>query len=278
MKHLETSFNTHDGKKLFLQAWIPDHPRAQMLLVHGLGEHSGRYIHLASRLNEIGVSVFSFDGRGHGKSSKEKPTAFFKSYEDYLKDIETLFEKVKDYTPGLPSFLFGHSMGGALVAAHVLKTNPTAVGVILSSPALKVASGTSLFLIMLSGLISKILPRLKVLKLDPTQISRIPAEVDQYRNDPLIYTQPIPARSGHEILKMMRFISSRSASFELPLLLIHGSADGLANPEGSALFAESVKSKDKQYHVVNGGFHELLRDTDQEIVLYLIADWISKRI
>ena len=278
MKPLETSYNTHDGKKLYLQAWIPQDPKAQMLLVHGLGEHSGRYVELVQKLNEIGVSVFSFDGRGHGKSSTKNPTAFFKSYEDYLKDIATLYEKVKDYTPGLPTFLYGQSMGGALVAAHVIKSSPESAGVILSSPAIKEAKGTSFFLILISGLISKILPRLKVLKLDPHQISRIPAEVSNYLNDPLIYTKPIPARSGHEILKMMRLIRANAQSFELPLLVIHGSADGLTNPEGSLFFSEKVSSKDKTYHVVAGGFHELIHDTDREEVFGLISDWISKRI
>lgn len=278
MKHLETSYTAHDGKKLYLQAWMPEKPKAAMLLVHGLGEHSSRYFPLIEKLNGIGMSVFSFDGRGHGKSSEGKPTAFFESYEDYLKDIEALFGKVKSYCPGVPAFLYGHSMGGGMVAAYVLKYQPEAAGVILSSPAIKEAEGTSRILIAVSGLISKWMPRFKALKLDPKKISRIPEEVEKYLNDPLVYTQPVPARTGHELLKMMRLIQEKAANFKLPLLLIHGSADGLTNPKGSELLAEKAGSADKTYQVFQGGYHELINDSDREEVVQLICEWIEERV
>ncbi len=278
MNHLETSYSTHDGKKLYLQAWMPEKPRAAMLLVHGLGEHSSRYPHLIEKLNEIGMSVFSFDGRGHGKSADDKPTAFFESYEDYLKDIDALFGKVKNYSPGVPAFLYGHSMGGGMVAAYVLKYQPEASGVILSSPAIKEAVGTSQLLIAVSGLISKWMPRFKALKLDANQISRIPEEVEKYLKDPLVYTQPIPARTGHELLKMMRLIQEKAVNFNLPLLLIHGSADGLTNPKGSEMFAEKASSSDKTYKGFQGGFHELINDSDKEEVMQVICHWIEERI
>lgn len=278
MKHLETSYTAHDGMKLYLQAWMPEKPKAGMLLVHGLGEHSGRYRHIVEKLNNLGVAVFTFDGRGHGKSVEGKPTAYFDSYEDYLKDIDALYGKVKAYLPGLPSFLYGHSMGGGLIAAYVLKYKPEAAGVILSSPAIKEAEGTSYILITISGLISKWLPRFKALKLDPKQISRIPEEVEKYLNDQLVYTQPIPARTGHELLKMMRLIQEKAANFKLPLLLIHGSADGLTNPKGSELFAEKAGSADKTYQVFQGGYHELINDSDKEEVMQLICNWIEVRV
>ena len=278
MKHLETSYTAHDGMKLYLQAWMPEKPKAGMLLVHGLGEHSGRYRHIVEKLNNLGVAVFTFDGRGHGKSVEGKPTAYFDSYEDYLKDIDALYGKVKAYLPGLPSFLYGHSMGGGLIAAYVLKYKPEAAGVILSSPAIKEAEGTSYILITISGLISKWLPRFKALKLDPKQISRIPEEVEKYLNDQLVYTQPIPARTGHELLKMMRLIQEKAANFKLPLLLIHGSADGLTNPKGSELLAEKAGSADKTYQVFQGGYHELINDSDKEEVMQLICNWIEVRV
>ncbi len=278
MKHLETSYTAHDGMKLYLQAWMPEKPKAGMLLVHGLGEHSGRYRHIVEKLNNLGVAVFTFDGRGHGKSVEGKPTAYFDSYEDYLKDIDALYEKVKAYLPGLPSFLYGHSMGGGLIAAYVLKYQPEAAGVILSSPAIKEAEGTSQILIAVSGLISKWMPRFKALKLDPKQISRIPEEVAKYLNDPLVYTQPIPARTGHELLKMMRLIQDKAANFTLPLLLIHGSADGLTNPKGSEILAEKANSSDKTYKVFQGGYHELINDSDKEEVMQLICNWIEVRV
>lgn len=278
MPHLETSYATHDGLKLYLQAWMPENPKAGMLLVHGLGEHSGRYGHLVDKLNKLGVAVFTFDGRGHGKSAEGKPTAYFDSYEDYLKDIDALFGKVKTYLPGLPSFLYGHSMGGGLVAAYVLKYKPQAAGVILSSPAIKEAEGTSPILIAISGLVNRFFPKLKVLKLDIASVSRIPEEVEKYKKDPLIYQENIPARTGYELYQMMQFIQNNAESFDCPFLLIHGDADRLTNPKGSELLAKKAKSAEKTFQVFPGGYHELINDSDREEVMKAIEDWVGRRV
>jgi len=278
MKHLETSYTTHDGLKLYLQAWMPESPKASLLLVHGLGEHSGRYAPIVERLVESGIAVFTFDGRGHGKSVMGKPDAFFASYRDYLEDIDRLYEKVVGYFPSIPSFLFGHSMGGGLVAAYVIDYQPKAVGVILSSPAIKEAEGTSKLLIAVSGLISKWLPRLKALKLDATQISRIPAEVQAYLSDPLNYTQPIPARTAHEVYQMMQSIQAKAASFELPVLVVHGTADGLTNPKGSELFMEKAQSEDKTLKLFPGAYHELIHDLESEEMIQTVVEWIKERV
>lgn len=278
MNHLETSYTTHDGLKLYLQAWIPDAPKASLLLVHGLGEHSGRYAPLVKELGKAEVAVFTFDGRGHGKSAVGRPDAFFASYRDYLQDIDALFAKVCQYFPGIPVFIFGHSMGGGLVAAYALDYQPKAKGVILSSPAIKEAEGTSKLLIAVSGLISKWLPRLKALKLDASQISRIPKEVQAYLSDPLNYTQPIPARTAHEVYQMMQSIQAKSASFELPVLVVHGTSDGLTNPKGSELFMEKAQSEDKTLKLFPGGYHELIHDLDSEVMIQTVVEWIEKRV
>ncbi|MDR7131405.1 alpha-beta hydrolase superfamily lysophospholipase [Algoriphagus sp. 4150] len=278
MKHLETSYKTHDDLELYLQAWMVDTPKASLLLVHGLGEHSSRYLHLVEKLNEVGVSVFTFDGRGHGKSAKDTPTAYFESYEDYLKDIASLFGKVKSYVPNVPAFIYGHSMGGGLVAAYVLKYQPESAGVILSSPAIKEAEGTSKLLMAISGLASKFLPKLKALKLDANKVSRIPEEVAKYLKDPLVYTQAVPARTGYELLQVMRYIQENAPKFVLPVLLIHGSADGLTNPKGSEMLFQKATSIDKTLRVFPGGYHELINDLDREEVMKLIVSWVKDRI
>lgn len=278
MPHYETSYTTHDGLKLYLQAWLPENPKASMLLVHGLGEHSGRYSPMVSKLNDLGVAVFTFDGRGHGKSANGKPTAYFDSHLDYLQDIDVLFGKAKNYLPGKPAFLYGHSMGGGLVAAYVLKYQPEATGVILSSPAIKEAEGTSPILIALSGLINRIAPKLKVLKLDIAGVSRIPEEVEKYKSDPLNYQESIPTRTGYEIYQMMQFIQKNAGDFALPFLLIHGDSDRLTNPKGSDYLFDQAKSMDKTLNIFPGGYHELINDSDREEVMQVIADWVGERI
>ncbi len=278
MNHLETSYTAHDNQKLYLQAWMPENPKAGLLLVHGLGEHSGRYGHLVEKWNKLGVAVFTFDGRGHGKSAGVKPTAYFDSYEEYLKDIDALFAKVKAYLPSMPAFIYGHSMGGGLVAAYVLKYQPEAKGVILSSPAIKEAEGTSPILIAISGLINRFFPKLKVLKLDISGVSRIPEEVEKYKIDPLNYQESIPARTGYELYQMMQYIQSQAENFELPFLLIHGDADRLTNPKGSELLFQKAKSTDKTFRIFPGGYHELINDSDREEVMQVLVDWVEERI
>jgi alpha-beta hydrolase superfamily lysophospholipase len=277
MNHLETSYLTHDGLTLYLQAWIPENPEASVLLVHGLAEHSDRYGAIVDRLGLEGIAVFTFDGRGHGNSAKGKPNAYFESYEDYLQDLDELLGKVQSYFPKLPVFLYGHSMGGGMVAAYAIRKRPKVRGVILSSPAIKEAEGTSKLLIAVSDLLSRWMPRLKVLKLDPKKISRIQDEVEAYLEDPLNYTQAIMARPAYEVYRMMQEVQAKAHLFDLPLLVFHGTADGLTNPKGSEDFVEKARSQDKTLVLFPGGYHELIHDLQSQEMVDLVADWIKER-
>ena len=278
MKHLETSYKTHDGLELYLQAWMPEQAKASVLLVHGLGEHSGRYAHLAKKLTDAGVAVFTFDGRGHGNSSKPGPTAYFDRYEDYLKDIDALFGKVKNYVPGVPAFIFGHSMGGGLVAAYCIAYAPDAAGVILSAPALKPAEGTSKGLIAVASLLGRFFPKQKVMEVDANLVSRDPVEVKKYNDDPLNYHEKVPARTGHQLLRMIRYIKENAEKFDLPLLLLHGTADGLTNPEGSKEFFKKLKGSDLTMKFFPDFYHELINEPEKEMVMEEIVAWIAGRI
>jgi alpha-beta hydrolase superfamily lysophospholipase len=278
MKHLETNYQTHDGLNLYLQSWMPEQPKAAVFLIHGLGEHSTRYSHLAEKLVEQDISVFTFDGRGHGKSSTPAPTAYFENYEDYLKDIDALWGKVTSYTKGLPVFILGHSMGGALAAAYVLKYSPNAKGAILLGAALKPADNVSKLLIAVSSLVSKITPKLKVLKLDPYMVSHDMDVVRDYMQDPLVYTKPIPARTGYEVLRMMRRIEEKASEFKLPVLIMHGGDDHLTNPKGSEEFFKKAGSEDKTLIPYPGLYHELINELEKEEVMKRIVSWVVDRI
>ena len=278
MNYLETTYSTHDGLKLYLQAWIPEQPKASLLLVHGLGEHSSRYVHFADRLIKEGIAVFTFDGRGHGKSSQPRPTAYFANHEDYLKDIDALFGKVKSYVKDIPIFIFGHSMGGGLVAKYVISYQPDARGVILSAAALKPADNISKSLIAISSLVSKVAPKLKVLKLDSSMISHDPEEVKKYNEDPLVYSKAIPARTGFELLRMMRDIEDAAEAFKLPVFMLHGTDDQLTNPMGTEMLFRRAETSDKTYNRYPGLYHELLNEFEKEQIMDDIIQWIKDRI
>lgn len=278
MNYLETTYSTHDGVNLYLQAWMPENPKASILLVHGLGEHSRRYAHFADRLVKESIAVFTFDGRGHGKSSQPRPTAYFANHEDYLKDIDALFGKVKSYVRDIPAFIFGHSMGGGLVAKYVISYQPDARGVILSAAALKPADNISKSLIAISSLVSKVAPKLKVLKLDSSMISHDLEEVKKYNEDPLVYSKAIPARTGFELLRMMREIEDAAEAFKLPVFMLHGTDDQLTNPMGTEMLFRRAETSDKTYNRYPGLYHELLNEFEKEQIMDDIIQWIKDRI
>lgn len=278
MPHLETFHKTADGKKLYLQAWEPEtERRAAMLLVHGLGEHSSRYQHLAEFLNAKGIAVYTFDGRGHGKSAQPKVTAYFDRAAHYVKDVDDLFQKMKSYVGDTPCFIFGHSMGGSLVAQQVLTYQPEARGILLSAPAIVVGDDISPFLIKVSRFLSKVAPKLKAVKLDSTHLSHDPQVKIDYDADELVYSKGIPARTGAELISMMDDIQDNMDQFELPLLLMHGTEDQLTNIAGSKMLYTKASSEDKTLKLYEGFYHELVNEVEKDRVMHDIADWMLER-
>ncbi len=149
MKHNEFKFRTFDGLQLFGQSWQPeDQPRAVICLVHGMGEHSGRYGHVADRLTQACYSVFAFDLRGHGKSPG--PRGHTPSYEALLNDVNFFLNEVDKNFPELPLFLYGHSLGGNLVLNYVISRQPKLKGVIVTGPWLRLAFEPPRFKIILA--------------------------------------------------------------------------------------------------------------------------------
>lgn len=279
MPHHETFHDTHDGKKLYLQAWEPEGAKkGAILLVHGLAEHSGRYAHLAAYLNQQGFAVYSFDGRGHGKSALPKPNAYFSSMDDYLRDVDALFKKMQGYVQDVPCFLMGFSMGGGILTQYALTYRPDAKGFILSAPALLPGDDISPFLIKISKVASSLVPRLKAVKLDGSHLSHDPNVMKEYDNDPLVYRGGIPARTGAEIINMMDDIQENVQHFDYPVLIMHGTKDYLTNVDGSKMLYEKAKTKDKTLNLYEGFYHELINEVEKEKVMADIVDWLNARL
>lgn len=274
---IEASFQSLDKLTLFYRTWLPsrDH-QANVVIVHGLGEHSGRYERLASELSDKGLAVFAYDVRGHGQSQGEK--CYVNDFNDYLFDLDSFLVTIEPKFNAKPWFLFGHSAGGEHVVTYVLKRQAKCQGVILSSPALKAGADISPFLIAISGLVNVILPRLKVLGIDPAAISRVPAEIEKYKNDPLIYHDKIPTRTGYNLQKYFNFIQKNAQNFALPVLIMHGTADRLTNIEGSQEFYRIISSKDRTLKLYENSFHEIFNDLDRQSAVEDLLTWLMKRI
>ena len=138
MQRVEFGWQTEDGLQLFAQAWQPDgESRAVVCLAHGLGEHSGRYSHVAAALNQAGYTLLGFDLRGHGHSEGQRGHA--PTFDDMLDDITHLLEEAARRFPDSPRFLYGHSLGGTLVLNHALRRRSQVIGVIATGPSLRIA-------------------------------------------------------------------------------------------------------------------------------------------
>ncbi len=276
--HTEFSATTKDGLRLFGQSWMPSRPRGIILLVHGLAEHSGRYDGFAKSANAAGLGVFAIDLRGHGRSPGV--ALWINSFDDYLLDVDTLVETVKQSSVSCPLFLMGHSLGGAIavrwVSQRAAKTT-SLHGLVLSSAALKIGPGTPAILVKLAPLISRWLPRLRTQPLDANLISSIPSEVARYRDDPLVCLRAPPARTGAQVLAVMPANLAAASKLTLPLYIFHGTADTLTSPEGSQAFHAAWGGSDRALRLWTGSMHETLNDIDREAVMNELFAWLLPR-
>lgn len=194
---------------LFRQWWLPEgKPKAVIIIVHGYGEHSGRYSSVVEYFNTHNYACYTFDLRGHGRS--EGPRTLIKSFDEYIMDVEDILSDVQKSKPGLPIFLLGHSLGGAISTLFTITRKPVINGLILSGAYLMLDENVSLLKVRLAFIISTIFPSLPVEKrLNNHLLSRDPEVVKQYEKDPLIYHGSMKAREGVEIIRAIKSIQSQ---------------------------------------------------------------------
>jgi acylglycerol lipase len=274
VSHEQWMFEGEGGLKLFAQSWRPanEEPRAVLIVVHGLKDHSSRYGELAVRLVGEGFAVHAFDLRGHAHS--EGVRVHIDSFDEYLSDLGIFLERVRQREPGKPVFLFGHSMGGAIVTLFTLEKKPDIRGLVLSAPALKPGADISGALIATTRVIGGVFPNLKVLELDPKQFSRDPEVVKENETDPLVYQQGGPARTASRLLSALNMLSERMEEVSTPVLVMHGTADTVTDPEGSKALVERARSTDKTLKLYDGLYHDLLHEPEKAQVMADIVQWL----
>ena len=276
MKRTEFKFNTFDGLSLFGQSWQPeDRPRAVVCLVHGMGEHSGRYTHVADALTQAGYILFTFDIRGHGKS--EGSRGHTPSYEALLQDISSLLEVANKQFPQLPSFLYGYSLGGNLVLNYVLRRQPKLKGVIVTGPWLRLAFEPPRFKIILAQITNYIWPSFSQKSgLDTKAISRDPKVVYAYENDPLGYDH-ISARMFIGSYQAGQWALEHASEFSLPLLFMQGGDDKIISVEASREFAGKI-TENCTFKIWDNLYHEIHNEPEKEEVFKFLIDWLDKEV
>lgn len=275
MHHSEGTFEGFENLPLFFQKWQADEPKAVLAIVHGFGEHSGRYMNVVNKVVPEGYSVYSFDHRGHGKSPGKR--GHILNWKEYIEDVKHFLELVREEEKNLPLFLMGHSLGGLIVLNYSI-SNPQGLNGVIASGPLLAQAGISPVLLMLSKLMSKIWPGFSIdTKLDINFISRDPEAIKAYQDDPLVHSMA-SARFGTEVTAATKRTLANASKFNLPLLILHGGADELVPEHGSATFFEHANTEDKVRHLYPDGRHEPHNDIDREKVLQDLSGWLNDHV
>jgi alpha-beta hydrolase superfamily lysophospholipase len=261
---------------MFAQSWEPEgNPKAVVALVHGLGEHSGRYEHVGRALTEAGFALVGFDLRGHGKSGG--PRGHIPSFDAFMDDIEGFHKQVEERFAELPCFLYGHSLGGILALNYVLRCKPDFKGVISTGAGLRTALEEQTGKIMIVRVLGTLLPNLTIPSgLNPYHISRDQDVAQAYIADPLVHDR-MTLGFGKAMLSVLPWTFEHAHEFSLPLLIMHGTADKLGYPRGSEEFASYVK-QDCTLKLWDGLHHEIHNEPEQDEVFVFTIDWMNTQL
>ena len=265
------------GAKLHVTHLLPeDLPKAIVLLAHGYAEHAGRYGHVARRLTNAGYAVYAVDHWGHGRSDGEG--GYVPRFSAFLDGMAELLTLVEINHGDIPRLLLGHSMGGLIATLFLIERQQAFVAAAVSGPAILPAEPPSRFTVWISRFLSRFFPRLGVLSLDATGVSRDPAVVAAYQADPLVYGGKIGARLGKEFMDAMAVAQADAPKIRLPILIQHGAADRLTAPAGSRYLFDNVGSTDKRLEIYPGLFHEIYNEPEQGAVLDDLVGWFDAHV
>ncbi|KAL4336093.1 hypothetical protein GQ457_07G038600 [Hibiscus cannabinus] len=266
---------------LFCRSWFPPTGdlKGILIIIHGLNEHSGRYAQFAKQLASRNFGVHAMDWIGHGGS--DGLHGYVPSLDHVVADTGAFLEKIKSENPGVPCFLFGHSTGGAVVlkAASYPRIEEMLKGIVLTSPALRVKPAHPI-VGAIAPLFSLVAPKLqfKGANKKGIPVSRDPAALLAKYSDPLVYTGPIRARTGHEILRITSYLMRNFKSVTIPFFVLHGTADKVTDPLASQDLYNEASSNFKDIKLYQGFLHDLLFEPEREEIGQDIINWMEKRL
>jgi alpha-beta hydrolase superfamily lysophospholipase len=262
------------GQSLFRRAWLPPAPERTLLVVHGFGEHCGRYEHLGAWFAAHACAVHAYDHIGHGASSGAR--CHVRRFDDYLDDLGSMLALVRQEHPDVPVFLVGHSMGGLIVAAFLRERDPAVAGAILSGAALALPEGTSRMRLTLARVLRVVAPRANLASpVDPAGLSTDPEVVEAYLKDPLVHHDRMTASLAAELLSAIQRTEGHGADVRVPMLVLHGAEDPMCRVEGSQAFARELR--EGHFHSYPGMRHEIFNEPGHEAIFQDALDWIRLR-
>lgn len=272
----ETVIAAGENVRLTARIEAPPQPRGCIVISHGFGEHCGRYDKLVLALTTIGLTTIRYDLRGHGHSGGKRGHA--SSYDLYLNDLGQVIELARDVSPRLPTFIFGHSMGGGLVLNYALRRGGNLAGVIASGPWLRLAFQPPGWKVMLARLVARVLPSMSMpTNLDITKLSHDPEVAKSIERDAL--TNPvISAAAFLALVEAGEYALAHANALRLPLLLMHGGEDAVTDIRASEAFHAAAGVGDKTFKRWDKMYHETLNEIGSEPVYQFIVNWLEPRL
>jgi len=270
------SFQSGSGANIFYRCWPTANPRAVLILAHGLAEHSGRYGEFSSFFADAGIATYALDFPGHGRSDGKR--GHIRDFQEYTEALVGLLSLAREAHPDIPFVLFGHSMGGLIAANFLLQHQSEFVAAVLTGAAIQSPQQPSSIVLFINRVIASVMPRLGVLRMDASGISRDPQVISDYENDPLVYRGKATAGLVTALFSAMKRVVDNATSIRLPMLIMHGSVDSLTAVEGSKLLHDSISSEDKKIVIYDGLYHEILNEPERKNVMEDILQWLETRI
>lgn len=273
MQLIDFQQKNKEGITIHFQHWKLPAARAVVCIVHGIGEHIGRYGHVAEFFSARGFATLGFDHQGHGRSGGKR--GHTNGLESILDDVSNLLAKANEFYPGLPIFLYGHSMGGNAVLNHVVRRKPIITGLIATGPWIRLTKQPSKMMIVFAQLMNFVWHNLTQNNgLDVNGLSNDPAVIEAYLDDPLVHNR-ISVRTGYEMIGGAKFLDEFTGTMPCPTLLMHGSNDPITSPEGTSDFAKRTKG-DVTWKRWPGLKHEIHNEPQQGEVLAFLVEWMER--
>lgn len=270
------TFTARDGLKIFTANLLPTgEPKAVVLVIHGYGEHCGRYSHVMTALTKAGYAAYALDHCGHGQSDGVR--AYFDSFEQPINHMREFMERVQARHPGKPVFVLGHSMGALISLAFALRYQAEIAGLVISGAPVNADANVSPLIVRVGYVLNRIAPRLPLMKMVGLEtLSTDPEVARKFAADPLTYKENMRVGMGIQINETAKAVREQLPTFQVPLLVMHGEQDKLVNPSGSQIAYERAGSADKTLKLYPGMYHEIMNERDQSIVLNDIVAWLDR--
>jgi acylglycerol lipase len=258
---------------LYHQRWLSETaPRGAVIVLHGIGNHGGRYADLAEALASSGYAVHALDQRGHGRS--QGPRAYVERFADLIDDVDAFVELVGARAAGEPLFLFGHSWGGLLALSYAVRHQDRLDGLVLCVAGIAPAASSPEQIEIVRRLAHDA-PGTPVVQLPVEKLTRNPQALHDFRTDPLVHRDGIPARLAAETLNAIEDLSGRLGAITLPLLITHGTDDEISDPAGSRRIYDEVRSPDRTLKLYDGLWHQPFNDPERDTVIADLVQWLD---